>query len=460
MVHHPKKGKFESHLRYSHKPIKRGLNSPFFLGSNGSCVGFASVFVCITIIMLDKNEVPKPQKEPRLVVPGATSKDQRRILKWWVWDERINGFSKQKETFPLSTSVTDMNIKVKNIYRLVFVKNYYINRDGELVPPKQTEKERQVKVAESMRIGDLITEAIAEKRLLNRKDSTIKTLETHCDVFIQWLISTKRHNFPIAYFSENILNEFIKYLMDGRNDGPRTRNNYKASIENIFNYAVRKKWLPVNPCAEIVDAIEPSGRNIAYQFDQQEELIHLMQEKYQWWLLGAMTMYFSLMRTNELTSIQIKSIGMYNEDQIFLAGDESKNIDHRHVTIPWQLMEMFKEYGIFSYPKDYYLFGVGCRPGPKRYDSDYLGHRYRANILDRLKYPKDYTFYSWKHTGVVSLHKAGVKDVDIFQQGGWRDWRSFRFYMKSLGLFSNDGIKNNSPTPPGLKKEARYTAGL
>ena len=94
---------------------------------------------------------------------------------------------------------------------------------------------------------------------------------------------------------------------------------------------------------------------------------------------------------------------------------------------------------------DWYLFSKGFQPGPEHYNSKYFGERYRENVLDMLKYHKDFTLYSWKHTGVVMAVEAGVPHADIINQGGWNDPHSYFTYLKGLGLMVNDGVKTKWP---------------
>jgi integrase len=83
------------------------------------------------------------------------------------------------------------------------------------------------------------------------------------------------------------------------------------------------------------------------------------------------------------------------------------------------------------------------------YKSKYAGNRFRENVLEPLSFSKDYTFYSWKHTGVCMWYKAGNSIADIQQQAGWTDPQTFKVYLKSLGLFNNNGLKEKSPKLPG-----------
>jgi hypothetical protein len=62
-----------------------------------------------------------------------------------------------------------------------------------------------------------------------------------------------------------------------------------------------------------------------------------------------------------------------------------------------------------------------------------------------LGYSELYTFYSWKHTGVISAHKAGVSDDDIMLQTGHKNYGSFQVYLKSLGLFQNETFAKMIP---------------
>jgi hypothetical protein len=54
--------------------------------------------------------------------------------------------------------------------------------------------------------------------------------------------------------------------------------------------------------------------------------------------------------------------------------------------------------------------------------------------------------YYYKEVNISWL-KNGVGDIQ--QQAGWTDPQTFKVYLKSLGLFNNNGLKEKSPKLPG-----------
>ena len=80
---------------------------------------------------------------------------------------------------------------------------------------------------------------------------------------------------------------------------------------------------------------------------------------------------------------------------------------------------------VYNLPPDHYLFSRdGCKPGIEFLPGKVLGARYRYWVLDKipeLAGNRDYTLYSWKHTGVVEAIKAGLKPYEIMKQTGHRN---------------------------------------
>jgi integrase len=68
-----------------------------------------------------------------------------------------------------------------------------------------------------------------------------------------------------------------------------------------------------------------------------------------------------------------------------------------------------------------------------------MGSRFRKLTRD-LNLSKDYTLYSWKHSGVVAAYKAGIDIKTIQSQCRHQSLEQTDIYLKSLGLNVNLAI--------------------
>ena len=68
-----------------------------------------------------------------------------------------------------------------------------------------------------------------------------------------------------------------------------------------------------------------------------------------------------------------------------------------------------------------------------------MGERFRK-LIKALNLGKDYTLYSWKHSGVVVAYKAGIDIKTIQSQCRHKSLEQTDIYLKSLGLSMNLAI--------------------
>lgn len=254
-------------------------------------------------------------------------------------------------------------------------------------------------------------------------------------------------DFPLN-FAEN----FRNYLF-GRKLSNRTINNYCTASKTLWNYFLDKKFTDHNVFEKIKKISVGTGRNLAFLPNQIKEL-KILHQKFPDLEFLAMFMYYTLLRTNEISNLKVKHFLNPKKDQIYLPSEFSKNGFERYVTIPKPLQKMIDERKIRLKNTEWYVFGrvtlansrykpIGL--SPYKMESKNIGHKYREQILDKGEFSKDYTLYSWKHTGVVNAHNAGIPDADIMQQTGHRSYESFTKYMKSLGLFKRGQYADRIP---------------
>lgn len=315
------------------------------------------------------------------------------------------------------------------------------------------EKEKKDKVQMSS-ISVVMKEYLATRNHLKKR--TIESIEGALRKFKVYL-QESRHLFkgPKEFTSNDALkyrNHLIKLGL-----GNRTINNNISAIRTFFNETISlyPELIRENPFNGLKKLNESGGRNTAFLPAQVKQITEL-QKNYPDLDFLAKFMYYTLMRSNEMSKLQVKHIGMYHPNQIYVTPEMSKNSHGRHVVISNQLEELLQQYNIRSYPPDFYVFGFEqskghnvrgkFTPTKKPTNRRYLGSKYRKTILSQLGFSSDYTLYSWKHTGVVNAKLAGISDADIMQQTGHRAYDSYQKYLKSLGLFVTGEYASKIPT--------------
>ena len=107
-----------------------------------------------------------------------------------------------------------------------------------------------------------------------------------------------------------------------------------------------------------------------------------------------------------------------------------------YVTIPEVFASELNKSGIFKTDNEYVF---QSKNGIKPVSKNVMGYRYRQ-LVKKLKLSKDYTLYSWKHSGVVSAYNAGVDIKTLQKQCRHHSLEQTDTYLKSLGLDENKAI--------------------
>ena len=385
---------------------------------------------------------------PRMVIPKPSSKDQRVYIKFKVWNSDVGRFvwAKDFEVDGISPGERKKFLpqKVKEIQSLLFrgyqkgKSNFKAEEEIELIK----DQKKTLTIFRAIEIG------VEEKK--GMKLRKFIHYEMHSRIFFRWLKAVGYANLPVDMFRMDHIKQFLHYLRNTRKCSPRTLNNYISILSACINICIENELVETNHFKKIKKEQTGLGRNWAYTVDQQSEILNFVKKEFPHFLLMIQFMYYTLARPVDLANMKIEDIGKRYPDQIHFPEHITKEMMERNIVIPNQLQILIDEAGLKNYPPNWYVFGENFLPTPKKYISKNWGTRYRQCILDKFgdKYKFNYTLYSWKHTGVVTLWNSGVPANLIQRQTGHRHQYSFEKYLKSLGLFDNQIIKNNFPGLP------------
>jgi integrase len=274
--------------------------------------------------------------------------------------------------------------------------------------------------------------------------------EQRSAIFKRWLKNANYDRLPADLFKVEQIKSFVHHLRSKRNCSPRTINNYLNDLSTLLNVSVENEILEHNYFTKVKKERTGVGKNWGYTPEQQAELLNYIKAEKPRYLMLVQFIYYTLARPKELSHLKIGDIGKRYPNQIWFGEEITKEFMERNVFIPDPLQKIIKDNKLHLLPKDWYVFGKGLKPGPERSDSKNWGQRYREAVLNSFddKYSSNYTLYSWKHTGVISLIMAGVTPAAVQRQAGHRSPYSFQKYLKTLGLFPNDEILNDFPELP------------
>lgn len=328
---------------------------------------------------------------------------------------------------------------IKNIDERRLAATDFLNKTNELLTTGNAhlkiEKSKTVEKIKLISIAKAFDDALARKKTLLRQ-RTIESYEITIKNFLARLEDTKA---SIKKISQNDAREYSNYLLIEKKVSIRTHNSYIwhlmalcTEMEKSFGYIDENPFKSVN-----MPKPKVTMRNRAlFDHERKRLLISIDCDALR---LACELQYYCFLRPNELRQLQIRDIDL-KHFRINLFSQISKNGTHRVIEIPNAFKERILSLGLDKKPQKLYL--VGFRDTAYSKHAMYDRHK---KILLRLGIDKEVTFYSWKHTGVVMAHRSGVDIYSVYRQGGWKDWKSFENYLKSLGLYSNAEIITKMP---------------
>lgn len=269
---------------------------------------------------------------------------------------------------------------------------------------------------------------------------------SHIMVFIDWLKKQRLSNIPIKKITDKNITDFF-YMLNRRGLDRTTCERYHLHIRSIFKYAVSHKELEKIPFNHVI--FPRKKKDQGAQMISQEHLKPLLleiKEKDPQLFLACMIQYYCFIRPGrELRFLKVGDIDL-DKGLITVRQENAKNKTKQIVTMPEQLINICKEYELDKINKSYYIFGKRRRVGISNISVNNL--RERFNIFrEKLGLPKEYKFYSFKHTGASMLHLSGISMRELMDQLRHTKLEATQHYLKKHCGIVNDRIRNNFPSP-------------
>ncbi len=295
-----------------------------------------------------------------------------------------------------------------------------------------------------------VIEAFAD--IIKIKEDTLKLnsykpFRSVKNVFIPWLESTNKELLLRKLETPTII-DFLLFLLtekkltknsDKIGVTNRTRNNYLNTIINIINeiMARDRRIFKENP-AESIPLLNVSKKgNAAYSPQQMRKIKNAaLNSGMEQYLLFISFIYYLCARPDEIYEMKVGQIEV-PQQRVFIPSSDAKNNEGDHVDIFPPLMEIIKKSGILQYSSTDFIFSSKGTPGEKRCNSKYFWSR-NVKILKEIGLyhsKKEYTLYSFKHSGACNLYLSGVDVLDIQRHLRHKSLQQTMDYLRDLDLF-------------------------
>ena len=273
---------------------------------------------------------------------------------------------------------------------------------------------------------------------------TFQKYQSELRIVEAYLVKNKMEQLDISAFTKSHALAFFQYLDGVRSVGGQTKNQYLETVRRVWKLARKDRKLLPDPWADIpkfqakTKPQIPLKRGVLALFKAELE-----KSDPQLWL-AAQFMYYCFIRPKELRFMQIKHIDMY-EGRITLYSDITKSGKTRIVDINDAFLEkLYSEYRLHDQPEDYFVFTLKGVPGEKPLSKNQLWRQF-DRVRTKLKIPRDYKLYGFKHTGAVQALKAGADIKEIQHQMGHSSVQITDEYLKSMVGYESELFKKRMP---------------
>lgn len=271
------------------------------------------------------------------------------------------------------------------------------------------------------------------------------TYQSKMRIFVLWLEREKIALNDIVTISNQVINQFFRYLIDDRKLSKKSISKYTELLSNAFEYFRKQNLIPFNPvydlplCNRINDqAPRPISRIDIEAFKKE------IRKDPELWLAVMFEYYCALRPGHEIREMKIKDLDLV-AGTVRVTRERAKNHRERIVTIPLQLLHELRSYNLQSYDREFYVFGKGGLPGTVHIGKNKLNYKFNK-IRTKLKMPREYKFYSWKHTAAVELDDNKIPLMDISRHYGHTSISITNEYMKNKKAGVSTAIRDKYST--------------
>ena len=199
----------------------------------------------------------------------------------------------------------------------------------------------------------------------------------------------------------------------------KTFNNTRGDFGTFLNYINKRRpgFFKVN-LVEAIDVLPViSKKHAAYSDEQMVQIkSKCIEKRYFQLLFFIQCIYYTLARPQQLLAMKCYHFDL-DGNRIFLPGEQDKESRDEYVSISPRFKQIILDKGIDQCDPNLYVFG---EDGPAETPIKTLNPFWWRNqeVLKDLGYYQlnpNYSLYSYKHSGAISLYKA-TKDIKLVQR--------------------------------------------
>jgi len=260
-------------------------------------------------------------------------------------------------------------------------------------------------------------------------------------IFNAWLKSKCLDELSIKNITRQHIIDFSVFLSSEQKLSRLTIKKYIQIIHTFFNFEFDRNTIAINP-AERIPAMGKivDFAAVPFQKNDRERLKEAISKvDPQLWLACQVQYYCAIRPGTELRLMRLKWIDFENST-FRIPSVEAKNNKTEIVKIPPFLISEMKTLQLHLFEeKNLYVFGKFGRPGAEPLGKNTMRDRFNR-FREALGISEEYKFYSWKHTGAISLLQNGAQPYDIKNHLRHASFATTEVYLKKQSGNANNNI--------------------
>jgi integrase len=363
-------------------------------------------------------------------------------------DVNINSLKKNKERHELAKKlIADLTEKIKSGWTI-------FNDTETVVYEDQTQYSAEAVVFKKMISSNKNYTYWCSKYMIevlkdmSLRKGTTDTYESRYRVFKNWLMGKKLIDLDIKMVTNEVIIEFFIYLRDIRKYTKHTAGSYAGLLSNLFDFIVKNKGVMTNPVHSLpINKIEKGDGAECFYKEDLYTVMKVMDEVDPQLALACRFEYYCGLRPGfEIRYMRVRDLNLHKGvSKVVICAENSKSTRRKEVIIPDVFLDYLLDFWhLDKFNKDLYVFGREKVPGDQRLGKNTLRDRFNR-IREELNLPNIYKFYSFKHTGAVTLAEEGEPIINIRDHLGHESVSTTEHYLKRHGFNNSPIIRHKFP---------------
>lgn len=236
------------------------------------------------------------------------------------------------------------------------------------------------------------------------KKKTFNDYSSRLKIFEVFLKETGTDIKYVYQFNEQLIIDFLDYIIYDKEASARTRNNYRTWLSTVGTWLKERMYIDKNPVENIHQMREDVKFRDPLTANDLYHLKNYLKKENPAFYLACMMEYYCFIRPDELRYIKIGDISI-KDQTVYVHSEFAKNRKGQMVALNDRVLKLMIEQKVFSHPSQDYLFGHDMVPGSQQI---YV-NQFRVvwnKVRKKLSFPMSYQFYSLKDSGIRDLANA------------------------------------------------------